>query len=141
MKPADGAADARALADFAVEAERGVGRVEEIVRPVIFGASALHGEVPRVRAALALGGDRALPRAETAGLKRRAAARRTRAALRAQRNHAADRLAAVERALRAVRDFEIVARAEAGAAEVNLVVGVRIVGAQAVDQEERLIRI
>jgi type VI secretion system protein ImpH len=63
------------------------------------------------------------------------------AALGAQGNDPADRLAAIERALRSVRDFEAVARAHTRAAEKNLIIRVGVVEANAVNEEERLVGI
>ena len=70
-----------------------------------------------------------------------AAGRGALAPLRVQQNDAAHGLAAVERALRPMGHLEAVAGTDTGAAEKNTVVGIRIVDADAVDDEQRLVRV
>ena len=141
VKPAERAADARALVHLVIEAQDGRRRIEIIVGAIVHRATALGGKTPRVGTALTLRRERALHGAEAAGLDRHAATRSAGAALGAQRYDAAHGLAAVERALRTVSDLERVARTDARAAEIDLVVGVRIVDPDAVDEEEGLVGI
>ena len=99
------------------------------------------GKRPRTGLVAGLGVDRPLDGAERTGLGCHRPVRRTAAAHAAERHHAAHGLAAVERALRAVRHLQAVAGADARAAEGERVVGVRVVEAQAVHQKQRLVRV
>ena len=104
---------------------------------------AFRGEIirpPRVRRR-PLGRHRPLHRAVAAGLHADAPGRIAGAALGAQRDDAADRLTAVQRALRTVRHLQAVARPEASPAKKYGVIRVRVVEPQAVDQEQRLVRV
>ena len=139
MKPTRRSADGGVVVEGAIETERRGGGIEGVVRAVVVGASARAREGVTIGAARALSGDCPLDRAEAAGLSAHARTRVARAALGAQGDDAADGFTAIKRALWAVGDFQTVAGTHTGTTEKHLVIGVGVVEADAVDEEERLI--
>ena len=125
--------------NFSVEPQRVGDAVKFVVHPFVVGVATRDGERIAALLVASLRAGRALDSAKRASLERDHAVRLTRAALAAEGHDAADRLAAVERALRTVRDLEVIAGPETGAAEGDLVVGVGVVGPYAIHEEECLV--